>query len=246
MLSDNVSTYLAAAEELQSLLSSIELVENLSRRGVKWQFIPKRAPWFGVFWERLIGLTKSTLKKILGCTHAMLESLQTILVEVEAVLNNRPLTYVSPDVKDMDPITPSHLLNGRSIISLPYQDVQDDEVNDPTYGDDMDLRKRTKIQALVFKHSWTKWQKEYLTSLREFCHSTGNNTQTIGVGDVVLIHDDTPQIQWRLGVIEHLNKGKDGLARSANVRTSTGQTNRPIAKLYPLEVTAAELPRATH
>ena len=139
MLSDNASTYLAVVEELQSLLSSVELVENLSRRGVKWQFIPKRAPWFGVFWERLIGLTKSTLKKILGHTHA---SLQIIVVEVEAVLSNRPLTYVSPDVKDMDPITPSHLLYGRSIISLPYQDVQDDEVNDPTYGDDTDLRKQ--------------------------------------------------------------------------------------------------------
>ena len=95
----------------------------------------------GFFWERLIGLTKSTLKKILGLTHATLESLQTIVVEVEAVLNNHPLTNVSPDVKDMDPVTPSHLLYGRSIISLPYQDVQDDEVNDPTYGDDADLRK---------------------------------------------------------------------------------------------------------
>ena len=49
MLSDNASTYLAAAEELQSLLSSVELAENLSRRGVKWQFIPKCAPRLGGF-----------------------------------------------------------------------------------------------------------------------------------------------------------------------------------------------------
>ena len=69
---------------------SVELVENPSRRGVEWHFIPKRTPWFGGFWERLIGLTKSTLKKILGHTHATLESLQTIEVEVEAELNNRP------------------------------------------------------------------------------------------------------------------------------------------------------------
>jgi len=61
MLSDNTYTYLAAAEELQSLLSSGELAENLSRRGVEWRFIPKRAPWFGGFWERLTGLIKSTL-----------------------------------------------------------------------------------------------------------------------------------------------------------------------------------------
>ncbi|XP_065916009.1 uncharacterized protein [Dysidea avara] len=242
MLSDNASTYLAAAEELKSLLSSEELAESLSRRGVDWRFIPKRAPWFGGFWERLIGLTKSVLKKILGRSHVTLDSLQTIVVEVEAVLNNRPLTHVSADVNDIDPITPSHLLYGRPIISLPYQRVEDDEIDDPTYGDDADIRKRTKTQALLFKHFWTRWQKEYLTSLREFHRSTGNNTQMIGVGDVVLIHDDAPRIQWRLGVVEHLNKGNDGFARSANVRTSTGQTNRPITKLYPLEVTAAELP----
>jgi len=47
----------------------------------------------------------------------------------------------------------------------------------------------------------------------------------IRVGDVVLIHDDTPQIHWRLGVVEHLNKDTDGYAFSANIRTSTGQTN---------------------
>jgi len=61
-----------------------------------------------------------------------------MVVEVEAVLNNHPLTYCSPDIKDMDPITPTHLLHGRSTISLPYQDVQDDEVDDPTYGDKSD------------------------------------------------------------------------------------------------------------
>ena len=54
----------------------------------KVYLIPKRAPWFGGFWERLIRLTKSALKKILGRTRATLESLQTIVVEVEALLND--------------------------------------------------------------------------------------------------------------------------------------------------------------
>jgi len=47
--SNNASAYLAAAEELQSLLSPAELAENLSRKGVEWHFIPKCTPWFGVF-----------------------------------------------------------------------------------------------------------------------------------------------------------------------------------------------------
>ena len=66
--------------------------------------------------------------------------------------------------------------------------------------------------------------------------------QKVKVGDVVLIHDDTPRIQWKLAIIEEINKGEDGLIRSANVKTSTGKTNWPITKLYPLEVKAAEQP----
>ena len=65
--------------------------------------------------------------------------------------------------------------------------------------------------------------------------------QTARVGDVVQIHDDSPRIRWRLGDIEQLNKGADGLVRSVQ-RTSTGRTNHPIAKLYPLEITAADRP----
>ena len=57
----------------------------------------------------------------------------------------------------------------------------------------------------------------------------------------MLVHDDTARINWKLAVIESVNKGADGLVRSANIRTATGRTNCPIAHLYPLEVTATEM-----
>ena len=53
----------------------------------------------------------------------------------------------------------------------------------------------------------------------------------------MLIHDDTPRINWRMAVIESVNKGADGMILSVNVLTSTGRTNHPIARLYPLELT---------
>ena len=56
------------------------------------------------------------------------------------------------------------------------------------------------------------------------------------VGDVVLIHDDRPRLHWRLGVIDSLIQGNDGLVRAVNVRTSNRVTSRPISRLYPLEV----------
>jgi len=114
-LSDNGSIFVAAAEELKTLFTSTELSEALARKGIEWKFLPKQ---FGGFWECLIGLTKNTLKKTLGRTHVTLESLQTIVVKVEALLNDWPLTYASSDISDPEPITPPHLLRGRKIITL--------------------------------------------------------------------------------------------------------------------------------
>ena len=120
MISGNASTYLSAAKEIEELMNSVKIHDALKVQVTSWRFIPKRAPWYGGFWERLIGLTKSTLKKVLGRTFISLISLQTIIVEIEAVLNDRPLTYVSSDKSDPEPLTPAHLLYGRRIISLPY------------------------------------------------------------------------------------------------------------------------------
>ena len=90
-------TYQSDAEELKQLFESVSLKESLNRQGViwHWQFIPKHAPWYDGFWERLIGLTKAALKKVLGWAFISLATLQTMVVEMEAHLNNWPLTYIS-------------------------------------------------------------------------------------------------------------------------------------------------------
>jgi len=97
------------------LLNSKHLTEALGREGVEWRFIPKCAPWYGGWWERLIGSTKMSLKKILGRARISLVVLQTLIVEVEAILNDRPLTHVSSDIEDAEPLTPAHLLHGHRI-----------------------------------------------------------------------------------------------------------------------------------
>ena len=88
VVSNNASIYLAAAEELQQLLQSEQLTEVMGRQGVLWNFIPKQAPWYNGWWERLIGLTKISLKKVLGRSRVTLPVLQTLVVEVEAILND--------------------------------------------------------------------------------------------------------------------------------------------------------------
>jgi len=109
------------------------------------------------------------------------------------------------------------------------------------FGDDSQIRHRAKTQAIVVKHFWSRWRHEYLTALRETHRKTGNNVQQVKVGDVVLVHDNTTRVNWKLAVIESLNKGGDGMIRSANIYIATGRTNRPIARLYHLEMTAPEM-----
>ena len=134
MVSDNASTFIAGAEELKHLFQSLSLKEEFIRRGVEWQFIAKRTPWFGGFWERLIGLSKNALKKTLGRAFITLLELQTLTVEIEGILNDRPLTYVSNDLQDDEPLTPSHLLHGRRITPLPYPAINEKELVDLNYG----------------------------------------------------------------------------------------------------------------
>ena len=171
-----------------------------------------------------------------------MESLQTIIVEIEALLNDRPLTHSSPDLDDPEPIMPSHLLHGRRITTLRHVATEDDEIADPNFGDTSHIKHRARMHTVIIKHFWNRWKHEYLTALRETHRTTGNNKQQVNIGDIVLVHDDSARVNWKLAIIESVNKGKDGLIRSANIRTATGRTNRPIARLYPLEVTATQEP----
>jgi len=171
-----------------------------------------------------------------------------LIVEVEAVLNDRPLTYLSSDIRDPQPLTPSNLIYGHRIVMLPHLLCEDDETTDESFqmdGSDALMRKRAKTQALILKHFWVRWKQEYLTSLREFHKTTGKNDQVVKVGDIVLVHDDIPRVRWKLAVIKEVVKGGDGLIRSAVIRTANGVTNRPITKLYPMEITATVVPESS-
>ena len=149
------------------MLNSKELEASLGRCSVTWKFIPKKAPWYGGYWERLIGLTKAALKKVLGRAHISLTMLQTLVVEVEATLNDRPLTYISDDPRDPQPLTASDLLYGRRITTLPYRTVTEEDIHDPDYGNPQSrICKSAKKLALLLRHFQARWKHEYLTSLR--------------------------------------------------------------------------------
>ena len=239
VLSDNATIFESAARTLKKIYENSEVTKYFSDCQIEWRFIPKRAPWYGGFWERLVGLTKEALKKMLGRTKLKFNEFRTIVTEIEAILNNRPLTYVSSDLEDPQALTPSHLLYGDRLTSLPYDPSVEEELLDPSFGEKpsqlLDILSR---RQRILKAFWTRWQKDYLTSLRER-HVVSNKQvkPKIKVGDVVLVHNEGPRIEWKLAVIDKLIVSPDGEIRAADIRTSKGKTNRPVSKLYPLEVT---------
>jgi len=237
MISDNATTYKAAANSIQQLFRSTKILEDFGNKGTQWLFIPTRAPWYGGFWERLIGLTKTTLKKILGRSYISYEELQTVVTEIEAALNDRPLTYTSSGYIDAEPLTPAHLLHGRRLTTLPYlEDPIDANAVPAIRSDCSTLTRRARRQKEIIDNFRERWRCEYLTALREHHQTTGHNRQTIRVGDVVQIYDDRPRSTWKLAVIQELITGNDGLVRAARLKTQRGETIRPIRRLYPLEV----------
>ena len=222
VLSDNASTFMSAAEDLKELFKSTAVQESLGNQGIQWRFIPRRAPWYGGYWERLVGLTKNAIKKTLGRAFITLPSLQTLVVEIETHLNNRPLTYVTTDHGEPEPLTPSHLLLvGLLINTAPHSLTDEEELTDENFQETghklhHTLSKKDKTQALIIQHFCCRCKKEYLTSSRE-THTTNTGThKRIRVGDVI-IHDDSPRLKWHLAVVQELKHGNDNLVRSATI-----------------------------
>ena len=159
------------------------------------------------------------------------------------ILNSRPLSYVSTEDIE-EPLTPSHLLTGRRILSLPDAAVFKCESDDMEISQGY-LTKRMRYVNRMLDHFWRRWQTEYLLELRE-CHrysgTRDNADSTILTGDIVIVHDEyRPRGFWKLARVEEVVSGTDGRVGSAIVQvhsrgTRTTRLRRPLKCLYPLEV----------
>ena len=139
--------------------------------------------------------TKNCLRKTIGKTSLTYDELLT-LVEVEAVFNSRPLMYVSSEDPD-EPPTPSNLLVGYRVVSLPDPSTPVDTDYSP-----VTCRKQNLIKTLT--KFWKRW-KEYLLKLREFHHNQvkGGMRYKLKKGEVVTVYDEGhPRGLWRFGRIE--------------------------------------------
>jgi len=152
--------------------------------------------------------------------------MMTVLTDIEAIINSRPLTYVGDDIRDGGVITPALLAIGRDLGSPPDAPPRKAEVS---------LSERCKYQQRLQSHFWSRWLREYLPGLTVRQKWT-KEEMPLKKNDVVLISEDNiPRGKWKLGKIVDTFPGKDGRIRTVRVQTKKGMINRPVQKLHLLE-----------
>ncbi|KRX71653.1 hypothetical protein T06_55, partial [Trichinella sp. T6] len=213
--SDNFRTFKQADAFIRSLFvgkRAEQFHNELACRCIQWRYTTERAPWSGGYWERLVRSVKNALRKVLGRSLLRFDELRTTLCELEARINNRPLTLLSEDPKDCAPLTPAHFLIGRELAALP---TSSGETPSGTGA------RHLGRQYLVSLNVRGKWKKI---------------DRPPEVDDLVLVTEDTvPRSRWKLGVITELLPGSDGIVRSVRLRNARGVLTRPSRLLVLLE-----------
>ena len=162
--SDNQTTFHKAAKVFKASTQRIKLTkidenvveEKLASQGVSWKFITERASHRGGHWERVCRQLKEPLRKVLGRAFLNYTEMLTVLTDIEALINSRPLTYIGDDIRDRRVITPALLAIGRDLESPPDNLPKKAEVS---------LSERYRYQQRLQNHFWSRWLQEYLPGL---------------------------------------------------------------------------------
>ena len=107
--SDNGSNFVGAERELRKSLNSlnqVQIAECLRQKEITWIFNPPAASHMGGVWERMIRSVRRVLTLLMKEQTLSDETLLTLMCEVESTVNSRPITVVSEDPSDMEPLTP--------------------------------------------------------------------------------------------------------------------------------------------
>ncbi|XP_035233684.1 uncharacterized protein LOC118205505 [Stegodyphus dumicola] len=205
---DNAKTLKRAKKELELLnevMKSNKVQDEFSKQGIKWKFIVERSAWWGGFWERMVQSVKALLKRILGKSSLTFRELETVITEVEAKLNFRPLTFTYSDLGEPESLTPGHFLIGRQLLSLPQGSSKLTSTKES-------LTRRFRHQQILVERIWRKWRQDYLMNLKSAHHSKLAKTGTcLKKGTIALVHEDKiPRLMGKMGIIMETFPGRDG------------------------------------
>ncbi|XP_077275276.1 uncharacterized protein LOC143904452 [Temnothorax americanus] len=235
--SDNGTNFLGASNHLKEIFEFFQERENeqkinryLVNEGIQWSFIPPRSPHFGGIWEASVRGFKHHMRRMVGDALFTFEEFNTFVIEVEAILNSRPLTPMSSDPNDPLALTPAHFLINASLQSIPEYDLTNENSNR--------LSSWQHIQR-VKQHFWKRWNKEYLNELQQRTKWVSNKAHNINIGDLVILKEEnTPPLRWITGRVIATHPGDDGIVRVVTVKTAHGVYKRCVKKISPLPIIA--------
>ncbi|XP_070510400.1 uncharacterized protein [Cardiocondyla obscurior] len=215
--SDNGTNFVGAKRNIKELYEAIQshdiqrgITSYLHDSKIEWSFIPPNAPHFGGLWESAIKSAKFFITRVVGNASLTFEEMHTALCLVEAVLNSRPIAPLSSDPNDLAYLSPGHFLIWSPLNSFPEDDVSDINVN---------RLSRWQLVEQMRQHFWSRWSNEYIISFLERRKWTQNKGLQLESGQLVLIKQGLPPLQWLTGRVQEVHRGSDGRARSALVKT---------------------------
>lgn len=230
--SDNGTNFVGAQKQLKDLynfiLNSTNDITNIcAHENISWHFIPPNAPHFGGLWESGVKRVKYHLQRVLGNVTLTYEEFLTVLVQIEAILNSRPLHPLSSDPNDLQPLTPSHFLIGKPMITVPDPSLKDIQMNRLT---------RFQLLQQLNQHFWKRWSTEYLSCLQQMRKWKEESTNLKLDTPVIIKNDNLPPCTWLIGRVVDVHPGPDNIIRVASVKTAKGIMKRPITKICPLPI----------
>ncbi|KAL2096877.1 hypothetical protein ACEWY4_006084 [Coilia grayii] len=227
LLSDRGTNFRGGERELHDSFKALHstLQSELAKHQVRFLFNPPGAPHFGGVWEREIRSIKSALYATIQSRTVTEEVLRTVLIEVEGILNSKPLGYVSSDVADLDPVTPNMLLMGRHDPCLPQVVYTDSEL--------LSQRRWRHTQVLADQF-WKHFMRHYLPSLQTRA-KWQRDTTPMQPGAVAMVVDpQLPRALWPVGYVTRVISSADGRIRAAEISVKDRTYTRPVARLVPL------------
>jgi hypothetical protein len=233
--SDNQSTFHSADTSLKELKQFFmnqhindEIKDLCTKDDINWKFIPARCPHIGGLWESAVKSFKHHLKRVThDTTHLTFEEFNTLICQIEACLNSRPLTPMSDDPEDSSVLTPGHFLIGQPINAILEPDIQHIPYNR--------LKRFQRIQKML-QVFWKNWQLQYLHTLQQR-FKWRITKKELKIGELVLLKEDNlPPTEWLMGRIIGLSKGVDDIVRMVDIRLSNRTTRRSVHRICPLPI----------
>lgn len=219
------------ARVYRSLINNPEWLNHLNMHRIEFHTTPPKAPHHGGIWEAAVKAFKYHFYRILGDFTPSWDEMHTILCQIEACLNSRPITPTLDVATEEPALTSGHFLMGRSPKALPQRNYLEKRTT---------LLERWQVCSQIVQTFWKRWRNESLYKYYPR-YKWREQAENLKVGDIVLVMDeDFPPCDWGLAVITATKPGRDGLVREVTVRTKNTELVRPITKLCKLPTDQTE------